>query len=78
MSGARLVIPTGGIHLWVRLPDGSDTTAFTSAAQAAGVLIGDGKHYYVDEPPAPYVRLTYSAASIPQIQAGVRRIATLL
>ena len=78
MSGARVVIPTGGIHLWVRLPDGSDTTAFSSAAQAAGVLIGDGKHYYVDEPPAPHVRLTYSAASIAQIQAGVRRIATLL
>ena len=78
MTGVRLVVPTGGIHLWVRLPEGSNTTALTTAAQAAGVLIGDGRQYYVDEPPAPHVRLTYSAASIAQIQRGVRRLATLL
>lgn len=71
-------VPTGGIHLWLRLPDGSNTTALTAAAQAVGVLIGDGRHYYVDEPPAPHARLTYSAASIAQIQAGVRRLASLL
>ncbi|WP_425861101.1 PLP-dependent aminotransferase family protein [Arthrobacter sp. TWP1-1] len=79
MPGARVVnIPTGGIHLWVRLPEGSDSTALTASAQNAGVLIGDGKHYYVDEPSAPHIRLSFSAASIQQIQAGVRRIATLL
>ncbi|WP_449372717.1 aminotransferase-like domain-containing protein [Arthrobacter psychrolactophilus] len=79
MPGARVVsVPTGGIHLWVRLPEGSSSTALTAAAQKLGVLIGDGKHYYVDEPPAPHIRLSYSAASIPQIQAGVRLISTLM
>ncbi|MFQ4150182.1 PLP-dependent aminotransferase family protein [Arthrobacter sp. LAPM80] len=79
MSGARVVnVPTGGIHLWVKLPDGTDSTALTAAANRAGVLVGDGRQYYVDEPPAPYIRLSYSAASIAQIQAGVRRVATLL
>ena len=79
LPGARVVnVPSGGIHLWVRLPDGTNTSALTAAAQGVGVFIGDGKHYFVDEPPAPYVRLSYSAATIPQIQAGVRRIGALL
>lgn len=79
LPGARVVnVPPGGIHLWVRLPDGTNTSALTAAAQGVGVFIGDGKHYFVDEPPAPYMRLSYSAATIPQIQAGVRRIGTLL
>ena len=79
LPGARLAtIPTAGIHLWLRLPEGTDSTSLTAAAQAAGVMIGDGKNYYVDEPPAPFIRLSYSAASIPQIQAGVRRLAGLL
>jgi DNA-binding transcriptional MocR family regulator len=79
MPDARVPnIPTGGIHLWVRLPEGTDSTGLTAAAQDAGVLIGDGRHYYLDEPAAPHIRLSYSAASIPQIQAGVHRITSLL
>ncbi|AIY00034.1 hypothetical protein ART_0435 [Arthrobacter sp. PAMC 25486] len=79
LYGSRVAtIPTAGIHLWVKLPEGTDSTALTAAANSAGVMIGDGKHYYVDEPPAPFIRLSYSAASIPQIQAGVQRLAGLM
>ena len=79
IPGARVVdVPAGGIHLWVKLPEGTDSTALTAAAQDAGVLIGDGKHYYVDEPPAPFMRLSFGAASIAQIEEGVRRVAALM
>ncbi|WP_222440097.1 MULTISPECIES: aminotransferase-like domain-containing protein [Arthrobacter] len=79
VPSARVVdVPAGGIHLWVKLPEGTDSTVLTAAAQDAGVLIGDGKHYYLDEPPAPFMRLSFGAASIPQIQEGVRRVAALL
>ncbi|WP_459331631.1 aminotransferase-like domain-containing protein [Arthrobacter sp. HLT1-20] len=79
LPGARVVdVPSGGIHLWVKLPDGVNTSVLTAAAQGVGVFIGDGKHYFVDEPPAPYARLSYSAASIAQIQEGVRRLGALL
>lgn len=66
--------PAGGIHVWVRLPDGTDTAELSSRAQGDGVLIGDGSLFYIDEPPAPYMRLSYAAASIPQILEGIRRI----
>lgn len=79
VPSARVPItPSGGIHLWVRLPGGTDTTALTAAAREVGVLIGDGKHYFLDEPTAPYIRLSYSAASIVEIQEGVRRLASVL
>ncbi|ALO67169.1 GntR family transcriptional regulator [Arthrobacter alpinus] len=79
MTGAKVPnVPTGGIHLWVKLPEGANSTTLTTAAHQAGVLIGDGKQYYVDEPPASFVRLSFSAASIPQIRAGVQRVAALL
>jgi DNA-binding transcriptional MocR family regulator len=71
-------IPSGSLHLWVKLPEGTDTAALTAAAQDAGVLIGDGGHFYFDEPPSAYIRLSYGAASVPQIIEGVRRIARIM
>lgn len=79
LPSARVPItPTGGIHLWLRLAEGTNTTALTAAALEVGVLIGDGKQYFLDEPSAPYIRLSYSAASIAQIQEGVRRLASVI
>ena len=69
--------PGAGIHLWARLPLGTDTRELAAAAYAAGVLVGDGAHFFVDEPPGPFLRLSYGAASVPQIAEGVRRIAAL-
>lgn len=79
LPAARVpVTPTGGIHLWVKLPEGSDTAALTAAALGVGVLIGDGRQFFLDEPSAPHIRLSYSAASILQIQEGVRRLASVV
>jgi DNA-binding transcriptional MocR family regulator len=70
-------VPRGGLHLWARLPQGSDTREICSLAYSEGVLIGDGRHFFVDEPPAPFLRFSYGAASRPQIAEGVRRLAAL-
>ncbi len=71
-------VPRGGLHLWVRLDHGVDTRALAAAADAAGVLVGDGRHFYVDEPPAPHLRLSFGAASPAQIAEGVRVLGGLL
>ncbi|MGB3484937.1 MAG: PLP-dependent aminotransferase family protein [Mycobacterium sp.] len=76
LPGIRIPqIPRGGFHLWARLPEGTDTREVCAVAYAAGVLVGDGRHFFVDEPPAPFLRFSYGAASIGQIAEGVRRLA---
>jgi DNA-binding transcriptional MocR family regulator len=71
--------PAGGLHLWVRLPDGLDDVAVAEAALRAGVLVSAGRPFFPAEPPGPYLRLSYgSASSEAELAEGVRRLATVL
>jgi DNA-binding transcriptional MocR family regulator len=67
--------PEGGLSLWIRLPDGSDEEAVVQAARAAGVLILAGAPWFPAEPPAPYVRLSYAAASEQRLLVACGRLA---
>jgi DNA-binding transcriptional MocR family regulator len=68
-------IPSGGYHLWLRLPDGTDEHAFTAAALRAGVAIAPGRPYFSAEPPAAHVRLSFAAVGgTAEITEGVRRL----
>ncbi|MGW0423587.1 aminotransferase-like domain-containing protein [Streptomyces sp. NPDC003015] len=70
-------IPSGGYHLWLRLPDGTDETTLTAAALRAGVAITPGRPYFSAEPPAGHVRLSFAAvAGAGEIAEGVRRLRT--
>ncbi|MEU6224344.1 PLP-dependent aminotransferase family protein [Streptomyces sp. NPDC047042] len=70
-------IPSGGYHLWLRLPDGTDDTALVAAALRAGVAITPGRPYFSAEPPAAHVRLSFAAVTgTGEIGEGVRRLRT--
>ncbi|MFI9344432.1 PLP-dependent aminotransferase family protein [Streptomyces sp. NPDC052773] len=70
-------IPSGGYHLWPRLPEGTDETALTAAALRAGVAITPGRPYFSAEPPAAHLRLSFAAvAGTGEIAEGVRRLRT--
>ncbi|MET8245220.1 PLP-dependent aminotransferase family protein [Streptomyces sp. NPDC005202] len=70
-------IPSGGYHLWLRLPDGADESALTAAALRAGVAITPGRPYFSAEPPAAHVRLSFAAVGgTAEITEGVRRLRT--
>ncbi|MDW4906870.1 PLP-dependent aminotransferase family protein [Streptomyces sp. ADMS] len=70
-------IPSGGYHLWLRLPDGPDDAALVAAALRAGVAITPGRPYFSAEPPAAHVRLSFAAvAGVGEIGEGVRRLRT--
>ncbi|MFE1015765.1 PLP-dependent aminotransferase family protein [Streptomyces sp. NPDC058794] len=70
-------IPSGGYHLWPRLPEGTDETALTTAALRAGVAVTPGRPYFSAEPPAPHLRLSFAAvAGAGEIAEGVRRLRT--
>lgn len=68
-------IPSGGYHLWLRLPDGTEESVFTAAALRAGVALTPGRPYFSAEPPAAHVRLSFAAvAGAQEIAEGVRRL----
>ncbi|MFF1417024.1 PLP-dependent aminotransferase family protein [Streptomyces sp. NPDC058280] len=70
-------IPSGGYHLWTRLPDGTDEQAVVSAALRAGVAVAPGRPYFSAEPPAAQLRLSFAAVAGPaEITEGVRRLRT--
>lgn len=68
-------LPSGGYHLWLRLPDTADEPALVAAALRAGVAVAPGRPYFCAEPPAGHVRLSFAGVAGPaEIAEGVRRL----
>ncbi|MEV0386994.1 PLP-dependent aminotransferase family protein [Nonomuraea sp. NPDC050643] len=73
------LLPIGGMHLWVRLPAGTDENALVEAARRNGVLVSPGRIHYPSEPPGPRLRVTHMAAAhLAELHEGVRRLSEAL
>jgi DNA-binding transcriptional MocR family regulator len=71
--------PTGGYHLWLRLPDGTGEPALVAAALRHGLALAPGRPYFPAEPPGPFVRVTFAdTTGADEIAEGVRRFARAL
>ncbi len=69
-------LPRGGVHLWARLPAGTDDVAAAEAARRAGVIVMPGRPFFPAEPPGPYLRLAFcGAASEAELVTAVSRLA---
>ncbi len=53
-------LPTGGLNLWLQLPDGVNLAQFTLKCEQAGVVIAAGTEWFPAEPTGSFVRLNYS------------------
>ncbi|MFG2719840.1 PLP-dependent aminotransferase family protein [Streptomyces sp. NPDC048416] len=72
-------IPSGGYHLWLRLPDGTPESAVVSAALRAGVAVAPGRPYFSAEPPAGHLRLSFAGVTgRTEISEAVRRLRAAL
>ncbi|MDH2392246.1 PLP-dependent aminotransferase family protein [Streptomyces sp. HNM0663] len=70
-------VPSGGYHMWPRLPEDADEAALAAAALRAGVAVAPGRPYYCAEPPAGRLRLSFAGvAGTAEITEGVRRLRT--
>ena len=68
-------VPAGGLHVWVRLPAGVDDVALADRVRRRDVVVEPGRPYFVAEPPAPHLRLTYAAATPEELTEAIRRLA---
>jgi DNA-binding transcriptional MocR family regulator len=69
--------PGGGLHLWVRLDAAEDDVALTERAYRAGVKVFAGRPWFPAEPPAPYLRVTFSAEPPERLAEGVATLASV-
>ena len=76
LPAADAVLPTGGMHLWVRLPRHLDDAEVAAAARRGGVIVMAGRPFYPAEAPQPHLRLAFSgAATEMELDTAVRRLA---
>jgi DNA-binding transcriptional MocR family regulator len=76
---ARLaIVPKGGFHVWIQLPDGLSDLSIARAAAQRGLVVSPGSHWFPAEPPAPFLRLTFAAAPPAVLRRGVQQLAELL
>jgi DNA-binding transcriptional MocR family regulator len=65
-------VPPGGLHLWVRLPDGTDVARLARDCENAGLIINPGDEWFPAEPAGPFIRLNYSGPNPAAFPAGAR------
>jgi len=69
-------MPSGGLHLWIQLPPGTDDAEVARAARRRGVSVSAGGRYFAAEAPAAYLRLGFAAtADRTELAEAVRRLA---
>ena len=76
--GARWIRPSGGLFLWVTLPEAVDGDELFVAARERDVLVGRGSLFHVAGTGKNTLRLTFSSATEDQIRAGIRVLGDLL
>ncbi|WP_026549981.1 PLP-dependent aminotransferase family protein [Arthrobacter sp. Br18] len=65
-------LPTGGLNLWARLPDGTNLERFTRECESAGVIVAPGTEWFPAEPAGPFIRLNYAGPNPAAFQDGAR------
>ncbi len=71
-------VPSGGLHLWLRLPDACEDSRVAELAAARGLAVSAGRVSFPGEPPGEYLRLSYGAAEPAALVSGVAILAEAL
>ncbi|SFD82929.1 GntR family transcriptional regulator, regulator for abcA and norABC [Paenibacillus catalpae] len=71
---AEWKVPGGGFYIWLKLNSGISIPALFEAALNNGVLLNPG--YLYDKTDQEHLRLSYSYATLKQMEKGIRQLAT--
>lgn len=77
-DGVHWQRPSGGIFLWLNLPDGMLAADLLPSALAEGVAFVPGSVFYADKRPCSALRLNFTGHPPHRIQEGMRRLAKAL
>ncbi len=77
-AGTTWTRPTGGLFVWMSLPDGLDAKAMMPRAIAARVAYVPGTGFYADGSGTGNIRLNFSFPPPERIREGVRRLAGVM
>jgi 2-aminoadipate transaminase len=72
--GLRWRNPEGGVHLWLRLPEGLDGEALLRGAWIKGLMFQPGAPFYAERPERNFLRLTFAYADEKQLRTGTARL----
>lgn len=71
-------VPRGGLHLWARLPDHTDTQRLVRDCEADGTYVAAGDEWFPAEPSGPFLRLNFSGPHPAGFAAAARTIETAI
>ena len=71
-------VPEGGFSLWIELDSAVDALRLLQATRDEGVLVADGRAFFLDEPRSQAIRLCFSNASDAELKEAVRRLGRAL
>jgi 2-aminoadipate transaminase len=74
----RVNRPSGGFHLWCRLPSGLRARTLLREAAAERVAFLNGEPFHVDGGGQQYIRLSYVYPGEAQIEEGIRRLGMVM
>jgi DNA-binding transcriptional MocR family regulator len=77
-AGTTWTHPTGGLFVWVTLPEGLDSKAMMPRAIAARVAYVPGTGFYADGTGTGNMRLNFSYSSPERIREGIRRLSGVM
>ncbi|MGW5969531.1 aminotransferase-like domain-containing protein [Streptomyces sp. NPDC055186] len=73
-EGSRCHRPDGGMFLWVRLPEGSDTAALLPRALEHNVAYVPGHPFFASRPDPATLRLSFTTHPPAVIEEGIERL----
>jgi GntR family transcriptional regulator/MocR family aminotransferase len=74
-AGASFDPPQGGLHLWLRLPEGPSSDELLPLACQQGVAFSPGSNFFLEgSGDLGWMRLNFVASSVDEIEQGIKRL----